>query len=956
MPVLRTSGGIPMVSQGGAPLRPAEANSVVNPPSQPVTPTIVSITPAEPGALTETTAGAGVDVTFTVVTTGITSLGWAVVQNDASYTWRSSGTVATGGSVAITANFRAAGDFFKVYNAADPTLTRDTPGVSSFTAAGGGTTNPPPTGGGEGTVYEDFSSNTTGILSHRHGDTHTISVSNGEVSIGGTSFGAGAMEGPWGRDVGHSYGLYEMRIQLRGDDIGDVSGPCALLWPSDDVWPGHEWNAGYASEIDIGELAADGRTYFATHWWDSGWRDNNAYRAFWIQDTFPDFNQYDWHVFAVFVQRDKLTYYCDNTVVGVDTWNPGRAYIDGGVNWVMGVMNRSSQTSIKADWVRFTPEATVLANGGVSPPPGGGTTTPPGGGTGSGSTVALEPTSLGTVTQSGAGVGATVTLDIVSTGTSSVSYVVVTGAPSYTYRDAGTAVATTGRVTVSPRVYATGDFVKAWNTNNTAVYADSSPVVVNTATGGGGTTPPATGTGGVYDPVSVKRGWPLNNNQFEYFAASREWEHNFIHPTQGFAGIRWQPTWKRADGFYGSWEPAEVEVYHLYRKGSSGQDAQTLVLECGPNPASVPAGDKMVLFQVGDYNGSVVRNTSMNLNGFNIPMRQKLNVLRSQGSTTYDTNGRQRIEIDVGSPMPAIDHWTGDSAGGGKDLRVRHWSFYKNGATKELRHPLGWFKDLSITDTVSNGGYIMLGGLQGQPTWYDWTEDYRNFGASLVEELWRMECQGLADYFGSVDPAKVAVELENEPTREWSGTAENPGYGDLLPDVWYGMARQIWGSDRTLVVKGTNFGGLDDLLATFNFTNPTGHRTHLVTHNYDGQPHYPNGGSALNWGDIGQTNWYAQQLKAKITQYGYTGGGMTEFGAGPHEWWDYNVNVDDAERGRRHGRMLTSLTNQGLYLFPWGSVGDNHNASGIYNIDGHNIEAYHPGLRPYANRSGATTT
>jgi hypothetical protein len=245
--------------------------------------------------------------------------------------------------------------------------------------------------------------------------------------------------------------------------------------------------------------------------------------------------------------------------------------------------------------------------------------------------------------------------------------------------------------------------------------------------------------------------------------------------------------------------------------------------------------------------------------------------------------------------------------------------------------------------------------LQGQPTWYDWTEDYRNFGASLVEELWRMECQGLADYFGSVDPAKVAVELENEPTRSWGTESAGVGYGDLLPDVWYGMARQIWGADRTLVVKGTNFGGLDDLLATYDFTNPTGHRTHLVTHNYDGQPHYPNG-NALNWGNIGETNWYADQLKKKIVDLGYTGGGMTEFGAGTHEWWDYNIVVSDAERGRRHGRILTSLTNQGLYLFPWGSVGDNHNASGIYNIDGHDIEAYHPGLRPYANRANSTTT
>ena len=153
------------------------------------------------------------------------------------------------------------------------------------------------------------------------------------------------------------------------------------------------------------------------------------------------------------------------------------------------------------------------------------------------------------MTQTGAGVGATVTLDIVSTNASDVSWVVVTAGPSYSWRGDPVAVATTGRVTISPRVYATGDFVKAFVTGTQATYADSSPVTLNTASSGGGTTvPPPSGTTGVYDPAATRKGVPQNNNQFEYFAADRDWDHNFIHPTQGFSAIRWQPTWKRADG------------------------------------------------------------------------------------------------------------------------------------------------------------------------------------------------------------------------------------------------------------------------------------------------------------------------------------------------------------------------------------------------------------------------
>jgi hypothetical protein len=301
-----------------------------------------------------------------------------------------------------------------------------------------------------------------------------------------------------------------------------------------------------------------------------------------------------------------------------------------------------------------------------------------------------------------------------------------------------------------------------------------------------------------------------------------------------------------------------------------------------------------------------------------------------------------------------------DNSGGGKQMRHRHWSFYKNAATKTMRHPLGWFTDITLNNVIPNGGYSMLGGIQHIPTWYDWTEDYRNFGASLTEELWRAECQGLADKMGNTDPRFLAVELENEPTQVWNSNSEGVGYGTLLPDVWYGMARQIWGQERTLVVKATGYGTLDSLRDEFNFRCPTGENAHLVTHNYTGQNHAEPGKYVQNYADIGQTDYYAGILAAKITEFGYKGGGMTEMGAYPFEWWDYGTKVSLEERGRRMGRMLTSLTNKGLYNFLWGTLwGDPNqslNCASMYTIDGHNIEALDTEMRPYTARAGQTTT
>lgn len=464
----------------------------------------------------------------------------------------------------------------------------------------------------------------------------------------------------------------------------------------------------------------------------------------------------------------------------------------------------------------------------------------------------------------------------------------------------------------------------------------------------------------LFDMTVRRPGVPAVNDQFERFGEPRTWEANWTHP-EGFCGVRWQPTWMRADGFYGSWEPAEGEVFRIRRKGASGQDAQTLVVTMGPNPAPVPVGDSLVVWEVDGYDGGVKHSSALALSGWNLPLRSKLTVTACAPSAPWDDQGRREVEVDAGTALPAID-WTVPSydSGGGwmqQTVRARHWSFFVDASEHRLRWPLPWFRDNSLDLVLPNGGYVMLGGLQHRPVWRDWTIEYWDFGASLTEDLWRQECEGLAYWFGGTDPRRLAVELENEPTRPWRDTADGPGYGRLLAEVWYPVARAAWGMERTLGVKATSFGSVDSLRDDFDWTNPTGHNTFLCAHNYDGQFHLGPGGRVATWGSIGETDYAADMLASRIAQYGFAGGGFTEFGTNRWEWWDAAATVADDERGRRLGRGLTSLAARGLSQWVWGLTGDGYNCCGIYDMGGGQmIESAFPGMRPYCMRAGRTTT
>jgi hypothetical protein len=98
----------------------------------------MSFSPSSPGTIQEQVAGAGVQWTTTITSTGLTSVSWVVVENG-TWAWRGSPTaVATNGSVQITATLLKSGDFIKVMDTSDFNFQVDSGQVTILPAAGGG--------------------------------------------------------------------------------------------------------------------------------------------------------------------------------------------------------------------------------------------------------------------------------------------------------------------------------------------------------------------------------------------------------------------------------------------------------------------------------------------------------------------------------------------------------------------------------------------------------------------------------------------------------------------------------------------------------------------------------------------------------------------------------------------------------------------------------------------------
>lgn len=335
--------------------------------------------------------------------------------------------------------------------------------------------NPAPSNGSTGTIqtpsqptpipadtspspvfFEDFLGS-NGQLTHVWGDTAKVSYTASSVKIAGTQAGAGVMNFPGGASTCFGNGLFEIRARFTSTtgNVGDNSGPANVLWPASDKWPG--------PEIDIGEINTEGRLYYATHYRNSGGGDSANYFL-----AAADLDWTVYHTYAALLQTSKITYYIDGQVIGTETANPAPDFAHGGENHALGIMNRSSQTTMECDWVRWTPEATVL---GISTTPATATIS------GIGRTVA-EPT---------VGAGVDVTATITTTGTvNKISWVVCGPAPSYTWTGPATNATQSGPLSLTAHFPPTGgvQYVKYWINDDLDNAKLSAAVTVNAASGG----------------------------------------------------------------------------------------------------------------------------------------------------------------------------------------------------------------------------------------------------------------------------------------------------------------------------------------------------------------------------------------------------------------------------------------------------------------------------------------
>jgi hypothetical protein len=429
----------------------------------------------------------------------------------------------------------------------------------------------------------------------------------------------------------------------------------------------------------------------------------------------------------------------------------------------------------------------------------------------------------------------------------------------------------------------------------------------------------------------------------------RDWEYAYVNPIEGFMGVRWCPSWIWTDTQIAAWQPASADVYRVQRKGEAGDEARTLVFTCSPNSNAIPVGDPVVIWEAAD-DVTTSDNISHDLAGYNLSLKTKLRVSSCTPSQIYDTAGRQIIEIDTGGVLPVIDYlppfFTTSSGSQKSTMRLRHWEFYGNPATKQLRLPLPAFAQ-NTRIAVLSGGHAILGGNQRASADYDWSKEYINFGASLTEELFRKECEGLADYFNDLPPSRLAVELENFVVHPWNGVGSVPGYKTLLNDVWYPIARKAWGQERTLIVKGP--GTANGAVWHFDWAPPKGERVHLAMHTSDSGIIGLDG--PVGFYNIAESDWLAQALRDRIDLLGFSGGGVTAL--------RIDSPQNTVEKAKKMGRVLTSFYNKNLYTWYYAHLGTDPdftpNVADVFTINGFRIEALYDEMRRYASRSGLVT-
>jgi Glycosyl hydrolases family 16 len=177
--------------------------------------------------------------------------------------------------------------------------------------------------------FESFD-NGVGALAHTWGDIDT-SV-RGQVTMRGDS---SALEFPNGASSGHGYGTYTIVAQLSGDQAG----PAGLLWPADDRWPGNE--------MDLIEVIG-GTPYGAMHFRASDGGD--GYGGVY----YSGLDETQTHTYTLDWQPGHVEFSVDGRSYGgfSDNVTPDAAH--GGVNVVMGIMNKNPSTSMTVYEVSYT--------------------------------------------------------------------------------------------------------------------------------------------------------------------------------------------------------------------------------------------------------------------------------------------------------------------------------------------------------------------------------------------------------------------------------------------------------------------------------------------------------------------------------------------------------------------------------------------------------------------------
>lgn len=471
----------------------------------------------------------------------------------------------------------------------------------------------------------------------------------------------------------------------------------------------------------------------------------------------------------------------------------------------------------------------------------------------------------------------------------------------------------------------------------------------------------------------AKLQWPLTNNQFDGLVvhtgdgAQRDWAATLSGTQERYGGVRYYYAWTNIDYQdlgegptlgYPDWQPAFREVYRVTRKGSSGQAARTLVFECMHNTLSIPAGDTVWFYMSTDWSGGVDPARSVNVGGFNLPLLGKLTCSGSTGSTG-SWSSHSFVEVTFDQDLPAVDWWSPtyvweDWLAPLPKLTLVHHSFYADARNKVLRYPYSWHYYVLRDEVLGNGGHLILGGYQGKPVWRDWTHLF-NWMGDLAVELYRMEKEALADFFGATDPRFVLEEMENEPVVDWlDNMSEDKPLGTrrAIKEIMYPTSRTAWGPERSFLIKGTSFGSINSIRDEWDFDNDRdfgGGNNFVGNHNYDDQAKYPDGRN-LWYGAREDCDYHAGLLIDAVNRGKFKGGVMSEWGV--PNW------VADPERGQKHGRLHTAMAAAGIPMAYWDLTGDHYGCAWLYTDvpgkEGKKVQAIIPEMRPYTGRAGRT--